>query len=143
MRQDDLTSLIDSLGQTLPEKADVLMLYGVGDDIRTIVVKHTAIYELGSLGKAVMQALGTQDLTAKTVISAFRGGRADVEPLQFRAFQSKQDQSKQEKIFGGYTIYLSNNETITKFYNRYTILPSYGTPSPPYNPAPRSNDDKK
>jgi hypothetical protein len=132
--QDDLKSLIDSLGQTLPEKADVQMLYRIGDDIRTMTIRHTAIYELGSLGKAVMQALDIQDLTAKTLISAFGGGRADVEPLQFHAFQFEQEK---EKISGGYTIYLSTTETVPKFYNRYTILPSYGTTTPPYSKPSR------
>jgi hypothetical protein len=41
-QQDDLTSLIDSLGQTLPEETDVLMLYGTGD-VRTRVIEHSSL----------------------------------------------------------------------------------------------------
>lgn len=127
-QQEDLTSIIDSLGQTLPEGADVQMLYHIGGRFEMKSISHAEVS--GSLGKAVMQRLNIPDLTAKTVIDAFHGGRADVEPLQFLAYQYTQD-GQDVKIFGEYTIYLSNTETITKFFNRYTILPSYGTPSPP------------
>ena len=80
-QQEDLTSIIDSLGQTLPEEADVVqMLYGVGDQIQRKDILHTKVYDLGSLGKAVMSRLDNiPDLIAKTVIDAFHGGRADVQ----------------------------------------------------------------
>jgi hypothetical protein len=38
-----------------------------------------------------MQALRIQDLTAKAITSAFRGGHADVEPLQFCATQIEKE----------------------------------------------------
>jgi hypothetical protein len=105
--QDDLTSLIDSLGLTLPQRADVQILYGRGHPIRTMTIKHATVDELGSLGKAVMQVLDIQDLKTKTLISAFQGSHTHVEPLQFRAIQFQQ-----EKLSGGYTIYLPATEVV-------------------------------
>jgi hypothetical protein len=113
VQQDDLTSLIDSLGQSLPQKTDVHMIYGTDDHAQTIIIKHAMVVELGSLGKAVMQILHIPDLRTKTLISAFNGGHADIEVLQFRA-------SQQDKTFGGYTIYLSNTEVIPDFHSPYT-----------------------
>ena len=107
-QQDDLTSLIDSLGLSLQKETTVQMAYGTGANIQTKTIRRAVIDEFHSLAKAVMQVLHIQDLKTKTIISAFRDGPSVTEPLQFRALQH-------EETTEGYTIYLSNTEVIPNF----------------------------